>query len=111
MQRDQFQHFLDAQNPTYYQVITELRNGYKESHWMWFIFPQLKGLGRSPMSLRYAIEDGKQAQEYWNHPILGKRLRECLGLVESINKTPEQIFGPIDALKYRACKALFSEFF
>lgn len=77
---------------------------------MWFIFPQLKGLGSSPMSVRYAIEDEKQAKEYWEHPILGKRLRECFELVENSGKTPEQIFSPIDALKYQSCKALFSQF-
>lgn len=75
---------------------------------MWFIFPQLKGLGISPMSIRYAIEDEKQAQEYWNHPILGERLRECFELVERSSKTPEQLFSPIDALKYRSCKQLFN---
>jgi uncharacterized protein (DUF1810 family) len=103
-------HFIKAQNPIYDQVLEELRNGSKKTHWMWFIFPQLKGLGTSPMSVRYAIEDEKQAQEYWNHPILGKRLKECFELVENNGKTPEQIFSPIDALKYRSCKALFNQF-
>lgn len=103
-------HFLEAQNPIYDQVLKELRNDRKETHWMWFIFPQLKGLGTSPMSVRYAIEDEKQAKEYWNHPILGIRLRECFALVESSGKTPGQIFSPIDALKYRSCKKLFSQF-
>lgn len=103
-------HFLEAQNPIYDQVLEELRNGRKESHWMWFIYPQLKGLGTSPMSVRYAIDDEKQANEYWNHPILGNRLRECFELVENSGKVPEEIFSPIDALKYRSCKALFSQF-
>ena len=103
-------HFLEAQNPIYGQVLKELRNGHKQTHWMWFIFPQLKGLGTSPMSIRYAIEDERQAREYWNHPILGSRLRECFELVESSGKTPEKIFSPIDALKYRSCKTLFSQF-
>ena len=103
-------HFLEAQNHIYDQVLQELRNGHKETHWMWFIFPQLKGLGTSPLSLRYAIEDRKQAEEYWNHPILGHRLRECLYLVENNKKIPEQIFSAIDALKYRSCKELFSQF-
>jgi uncharacterized protein (DUF1810 family) len=103
-------HLLEAQNPIYEQVLSELRNGHKQTHWMWFIFPQLKGLGTSPVSIRYAIEDEKQAREYWNHPILGKRLRECFDLVENSGKTPDQIFSPIDALKYRSCKALFSQF-
>lgn len=110
MQIDQFQHFLDAQNSIYEQVIEELRNGEKRTHWMWYVFPQLKGLGTSPMSVRYAIEDEKQAKEFWNHPILGKRLRECFALVENSGKTPEQIFSPIDVLKYRSCIDLFSQF-
>ncbi|MCF8190576.1 MAG: DUF1810 domain-containing protein [Polynucleobacter sp.] len=100
-------HFLEAQNPIYSQVLQELRSGHKEAHWIWFIFPQLKGLGTSPMSIRYAIEDERQAWEYWEHPILGKRLRACFELVENSGKTPEQIFNPIDALKYRSCRALF----
>lgn len=73
MQIDQFQDFLEAQNPIYDQVIKELKQGHKKTHWIWFIFPQLKGLGTSPMSVRYAIEDEIQAKEYWNHPVLGKR--------------------------------------
>ncbi|MBU3558734.1 DUF1810 domain-containing protein [Polynucleobacter sp. Nonnen-W13] len=103
-------HFIEAQNPIYDQVLEELRNGYKKTHWMWFIFPQLKGLGTSPISIRYAIQDELQANEYWNHPILGNRLRECFNLVEQSGKAPELIFSPIDALKYRSCKALFSQF-
>lgn len=103
-------HFLEAQNPIYDQVLNELRSGHKQTHWMWFIFPQLKGLGSSPMSIRYAIEDEKKAKEYWDHPILGNRLRECFALVENSDKTLEQIFSPIDALKYRSSKALFSQF-
>ncbi len=103
-------HFLEAQNPIYDQVLEELRNGRKESHWMWFIFPQLKGLGASPMAVRYAIEDERQAKEYWDHPILGERLKECFNLVESSSKTPEQVFSPIDVLKYRSSKQLFSQF-
>lgn len=109
MQIDPFQHFLDAQNPIYDQVLNELRNGHKQTHWMWFIFPQLKGFGNSPMSMRYAIEDEKQAKEYWDHPILGERLRECFEHVESNVRTPELIFSPIDALKYRSCRELFSQ--
>jgi uncharacterized protein (DUF1810 family) len=110
MQIDPFQHFLEAQNPIYDQVLVELRNAAKKSHWMWFIFPQLKGFGTSSMSIRYAIEDEKQAREYWNHLILGERLRECFELVESSSRTPEQIFSPIDALKYRSCRELFSQY-
>jgi uncharacterized protein (DUF1810 family) len=110
MQIGPFQHFLDAQNPIYEQVNEELRIGQKRTHWMWFVFPQLKGLGTSPMSVRYALEDEKQAKQYWDHPILGKRLRDCFDLVENSDKTPEQIFSPIDALKYRSCRELFSQY-
>lgn len=104
------EHFLEAQNPIYNQVLKELSDGRKETHWMWFIFPQLKGLGTSPMSMRYAIEDDLQAHEYWNHPILGNRLRECFNLVEQSGKAPELIFSPIGTLKYLSCKKLFSKF-
>jgi uncharacterized protein (DUF1810 family) len=107
---DKFKHFLEAQGPVYPQVIKELKDGHKKTHWMWFVFPQLKGLGTSPMSVRYAIEGQKQAEEYWNHSTLGGRLRECFELVESSGKTPEEIFSPIDTLKYRSCKELFSQF-
>lgn len=103
-------HFLEAQNPIYEQVLSELRNGHKQTHWMWFIFPQLKGLGTSHVSIKYAIQDLEHAKAYWNHPILGKRLRECFALVESSGKAPEQIFSPIDTLKYRSCRDLFSQF-
>ena len=110
MQIGQFQHFLEAQNPIYEEVLKELRNGKKQTHWMWFIFPQLKGLGTSPMSVRYAIQDLDHAKAYWNHPILGARLRECFALVENGGKSPEEVFSPIDTLKYRSCKQLFSPF-
>ena len=103
-------HFLEAQNPVYDQVLKELCNGHKQTHWMWFIFPQPKGLGTSPMSIKYAIQDLEHAKAYWAHPILGNRLRECFELVESSGKTPEEIFSPIDALKYRSCIGLFSQF-
>lgn len=103
-------HFLEAQNPIYDQVLQELRDSRKQTHWIWWIFPQLKGLGTSPMSIKYAIQDLEHAKAYWNHPILGERLRECFALVENSGKTPEQIFSPIDALKYRSCKELFSQF-
>lgn len=107
---DKFKHFLEAQGQVYPQVIKELKEGHKKTHWMWFVFPQLKGLGTSPMSVRYAIQDEEHAREYWNHPILGHHLRECLYLVENNKKTPEQIFGPVDLMKYRSCKKLFSQF-
>ena len=103
-------HFLEAQNRIYDQTLEELRNGHKQTHWTWFIFSQLKGFSTSPMSVRYAIKDEKQATEYWNHPIPGLRLHECFSLVEASGKAPEEIFNPIDAMKYRSCKDLFSQF-
>lgn len=102
-----FEHFLEAQNPIYSDVLDELRSGRKRTHWMWFIFPQLKGLGSSPMSVRFAIEDETQAKAYWEHPVLGPRLRECFDLVEKSGRTPEQIFSPIDAMKYCSSRELF----
>ena len=106
-----FDRFLEAQNPIYDRALKELRNGHKETHWMWFIFPPLKGLGTNPMSLHYAIKDENQTKEYWDPPILGERLRECFALIENSGKTPEQIFSPIYAMKYRSCKTLFGHFY
>ena len=103
-------HFLEAQNPIYEEVLNELKSGHKRTHWMWFIFPQLKGLGNSPMSVFYAIEDDEHAKAYWEHPILGERLRECFHIVETSNMSLNEIFSPIDALKYQSCKQLFSQF-
>ena len=77
------QRFLDAQAPVYARVVAELTRGRKESHWMWFIFPQAAGLGRSAMSVRYAIRSPEEARAYHAHPVLGARLRECVGLVEA----------------------------
>lgn len=106
-----FEHFLEAQNPIFSEVLDELRAGRKRTHWMWFIFPQLKGLGTSSMSVRYALEDEVQARAYWDHPVLGPRLRECFELVERSGSTPEQIFSPIDAMKYRSSRELFKKYF
>jgi uncharacterized protein (DUF1810 family) len=100
--------FVTAQEPIYEQVLAELRRGRKESHWMWFIFPQIAGLGHSPMAERYAIRSLAEAQAYLAHPVLGPRLRECTGLVLAV-KDPiaEEAFGPIDARKLRSCMTLF----
>lgn len=101
-------HFLDAQDEVYPQVLVELKQGKKETHWMWFIFPQLKGLGTSSMSLQYAIQDEAHAQAYWHHPVLGMRLRECFTIVKSHPKIPIEIFGTLDAMKYLSCRDLFN---
>jgi uncharacterized protein (DUF1810 family) len=92
----------------YDEVLEELRNGRKTSHWMWFIFPQIVGLGHSPMSERYAIRSLAEAQAYLAHSLLGPRLRECAGLVLVItDRTAEEVFSPIDAKKLRSCMTLF----
>jgi uncharacterized protein (DUF1810 family) len=89
-------------------VLQELRGGRKTGHWMWFIFPQVAGLGHSPMSERYAIRSLAEAQAYLAHPLLGARLRECVGLVLEIHgRNAEEVFGPIDARKLRSSMTLF----
>lgn len=100
--------FVDAQRPVYAQVLAELRSGRKTSHWMWFVFPQLAGLGTSAMSRRYAIGSLAEAQAYLDHPLLGARLRECAGLLLATGgDRAEAILGPIDALKLRSSMTLF----
>ena len=89
-------------------VIRELRRGSKTGHWIWFIFPQVAGLGSSPMSQRFAIASLDEARAYLAHPVLGSRLRECAGIVLATpGRTAEQIFGPLDAMKVRSCMTLF----
>ena len=104
------QRFVDAQAPVYARVVAELKAARKESHWMWFVFPQAAGLGRSAMSERYAIRSADEARAYLAHPILGSRLRECMALVEAAlarGKTAEEIFGAVDAMKWRSSMELF----
>jgi uncharacterized protein (DUF1810 family) len=94
---------------TYHQAVRELRNGRKTSHWMWFIFPQIAGLGRSAMAQAFAISDLAEAQAYLRHPMLGPRLVECAGIVASHRGlTAEQIFGGIDSIKLRSSMTLFA---
>jgi uncharacterized protein (DUF1810 family) len=103
------QRFLDAQAPVIDQVRDELRRGRKSSHWMWFIFPQIDGLGRSPTARFYALRSRYEAKAYLEHPVLGPRLVECTQLVNAVNgATAEQILGPIDAVKFRSCMTLFA---
>ena len=100
--------FLGAQEPVYRHVVEELRTGRKASHWMWFVFPQLKALGRSSMAIRYGIESLPEARAYWAHPELGRRLEECSRLVLAVEgKTALQILGSPDDLKFRSCMTLF----
>jgi uncharacterized protein (DUF1810 family) len=100
--------FVAVQDRVYADVIRELRRGRKESHWMWFVFPQVAGLGYSAMSQRYAIASLDEARAYLAHPVLGARLRECAALLlASGGRTAEQVFGSIDAMKLRSSMTLF----
>lgn len=102
--------FVQAQAPVYATVLKELRAGHKRTHWMWFIFPQLDGLGRSEMARRYAIRSGDEAAAYLAHPVLGARLRECATIVDSLDgRTVNQIFGHPDDLKFRSSMTLFAD--
>ena len=101
--------FVTAQNPIYEEVCAELRRGYKEGHWMWFIFPQLRGLGSSSMANKFGISSRAEAQAYLVHPILGPRLVECTDFVcQADAKTIEEIFGAIDSVKLRSSLTLFA---
>jgi uncharacterized protein (DUF1810 family) len=100
--------FLDAQAEDYFRALSELRSGEKRSHWMWYVFPQIAGLGHSPMSRRYSIKSAAEASAYWDHPVLGPRLRECFGAVNEITgRSVNEIFGSPDDLKLRSCATLF----
>lgn len=101
--------FVEAQASVIEQVRRELGAGQKRTHWMWFIFPQLRGLGRSPTALHYGIVSGTEARDYLAHPLLGPRLVECTGLVNQVEgKTALQIFGSPDDMKFRSCMTLFA---
>jgi len=103
------QRFIEAQDPVYEEVCAELRNGRKESHWMWFIFPQLRGLGHSQMAAAFGISSGQEAEAYLKHPILGPRLRECSRLVNLVEgRSIHQILGYPDDLKFRSSMSLFT---
>lgn len=103
------QRFVDAQTPVYAQVLAELRAGRKRSHWMWFVFPQIKGLGRSDMAQRYAISGLQEAQAYLQHPLLGPRLEECASaIIPWTERTAQQIFGSPDDLKLHSSMTLFA---
>lgn len=104
------QRFVAAQASWLDQVYAELREGHKKGHWMWFIFPQITGLGYSEVSMYYAISCLDEAEEYLNHPILGPRLIECTRLVNVIaNRSVRKIFGYPDYLKFHSCMTLFAQ--
>jgi uncharacterized protein (DUF1810 family) len=103
------QRFVTAQAPIYERVRAELTNGRKQSHWMWFIFPQIAGLGHSPMAQRYAISSLREAEAYLKHAILGPRLLECTQLLLQIDgKSALEILGSPDDVKFRSCMTLFA---
>lgn len=102
--------FVEAQDPVFERVRAELREGRKRSHWMWFVFPQIAGLGRSEIAKKFAIASRREAEAYLRHPVLGARLRECTRLVNSVEGRPiEEIFGAPDDLKFRSSMTLFAK--
>jgi uncharacterized protein (DUF1810 family) len=108
---DRLQRFVDAQDEsgTYADALAELRAGRKRSHWMWFVFPQLAGLGRSPTAQYFAIEDLEEARAYLAHPVLGPRLRDCAAALVALEGTdPVAVLGDIDAIKLRSSMTLFA---
>ena len=101
--------FITAQDPVYNDVLSELKSGQKRSHWMWFIFPEIDGLGHSAMAKRYAIKSADEAREYLSHPVLAKRLIECAETVKGIqDRSASQIFGYPDDMKFRSSLTLFA---
>ena len=101
--------FVEAQDPVYDRVCDELRAGRKTSHWMWFVFPQIPGLGLSSTSRFYAISGRAEAEAYVAHPVLGTRLRECTAIVNAVlGRTVHQIFGSPDEMKFCSCMTLFA---
>jgi uncharacterized protein (DUF1810 family) len=111
MASDPFQldRFLAAQEGAYETALAEIRRGRKRSHWMWFIFPQLAGLGHSAMAQTYAIASLDEARAYLAHPVLGDRLGACVGALQDLDRSdPEAVFGAIDAVKLRSSLTLFA---
>ena len=104
------QRFVDAQQHVIVSVTDELKQGRKRSHWMWFIFPQLKGLGHTAQSNFFGISSLEEAVAYLQHPVLGPRLKECTQLVNAVEgRSAENIFGEIDAMKFRSSMTLFAK--
>lgn len=100
--------FVEAQEHVYETALAELRQGRKRSHWMWFVFPQLRGLGASGTAWFYGMESKAEAEAYLHHPLLGPRLRQCVETVNAISgRSAEQIFGSVDAMKLRSSATLF----
>jgi uncharacterized protein (DUF1810 family) len=105
----ELERFVEAQDRVYANVLDEIAMGHKTSHWMWFIFPQLRELGRSAMAKRFGIAGRDEAIAYLAHPVLGRRLKECVNLLLSQRSSdPHEIFGSPDDLKLRSCLTLFA---
>ena len=104
------QRFVQAQDPVFENVLAELRAGQKRTHWMWFVFRQIAGLGMSPMAQHYAITGRAEAAAYLTHPVLGPRLLACTTLVNAVQgRTAREIFGPVDELKFCSSMTLFAQ--
>ncbi len=104
------QRFVDAQETTVFDAMLELRAGRKRTHWMWFVFPQLRGLGQSQLAWHFGMQSVDEAVAYLAHPVLGTRLRECVELVLAVRgRTAHEIFGSPDDLKFKSCVTLFAE--
>ena len=102
------QRFVDAQQSSYADALEELHAGRKRTHWMWFVLPQLRGLGHSPMAERYGLADATEARAYLAHPVLGPRLLECVqAMLRHPGATADDILGGVDAMKFRSCLTLF----
>ncbi|UYY58771.1 DUF1810 domain-containing protein [Sphingomonas sp. S2-65] len=106
--REPLERFIEAQAGVYPAALGELRAGRKRSHWMWFVFPQLAGLGRSETARFYALRSAEEARLYWAHPLLGSRLREATGAAIGSGVPAEALFGYPDDLKFRSCMTLFA---
>ena len=108
---DDLQRFVDAQAPVFDQACSELRRGAKRSHWMWFVFPQLRGLGRSGTAQFYGLASAQEALAYWRHPVLGPRLRACVNELLALpeGRSAHDVFGSPDDLKLHSCLTLFAQ--
>lgn len=106
----QLQRFVAAQAPVFATVLAELAIGAKRSHWMWFVFPQLRGLGRSATAQHYGLASLDEARAYWRHEQLGPRLRRCCAQLAALRgRSAEQVFGAVDTMKLRSCLTLFEQ--
>ncbi|MBQ6971416.1 MAG: DUF1810 domain-containing protein [Synergistaceae bacterium] len=109
MKENDIERFFPYHTNDYPQALAEIRAGHKESHWIWYIFPQLKGLGVTPRSELFGIKDAEEAREYLSHPVLGADLAEISGALLGLDETdPVKVMGRIDALKLRSCMTLFA---